>query len=130
MAVARADLAEPLCEQVLRDFGENDLQALLTYVVSAFGPDSPLRDMLYQAASRETRAVFATLREEYIAEGEAKGRLQGMTKMFLHLLDQRGLPVTLEIEQQVSSCRNDAQLQRWFDRALVATRIEDVFGDD
>lgn len=92
--------------------------------------ESPLRDMLYQAASQETRAVFATIREEYIAEGEARGHLQGMTTMFLHLLDQRGLPITVEVEQQVARCQDDAQLQRWFDRALVATRIEDVFADD
>jgi Putative transposase, YhgA-like len=119
----------PLLDVVLRDFGEDDLQALLTYVVSAFGPTSPLRDILYETASQETRAVFATIRDEYIAEGEAKGEAKGMATLLLRLLDQRSLPLTIEIEHQVSSCHDPERLQLWFDRALSATRIEDVFGD-
>jgi hypothetical protein len=105
----------------------------LTYVVSAFGPESPLRDILYQTASQETQQVFATIRDEYIAEGQAKGRTEGeakgMVTLLLRLLDQRGLPLTVEIEHQVSRCEDPEQLQRWFDRALQATRIEDVFSD-
>jgi hypothetical protein len=123
----------PLLDVVLRDFGEEDLQALLTYVLSAFGPESPLRDILYETASQETREVFATIRDEYIAEGvakgEAKGEAMGMATLLLRLLDQRKLPLTVEIEHQVSSCQDPEQLQRWFDRALHAPRIEDVFGD-
>jgi hypothetical protein len=49
--------------------------------------------------------------------------------MLLRVLDQRGLPVAVEIEHQVSRCQDPEQLQRWLDRALAATRIEDVFGD-
>lgn len=119
----------PLLDVVLQGFGEEDLQALLTYVLSAFGPESPLRDILYETASQETREVFTSYRDQYIAEGETKGETKGMTKLLLRLLDQRGLPLTVELERQVSHCQDPEQLQRWFDRALQATRIDDVFGD-
>lgn len=73
--------------------------------------------------------MFTSYRDEYIAKGRAEGEAKGMATLLLRLLDQRGLPVAVELEHQVSPCQDPAQLQRWFDRALAATRIEDVFGD-
>lgn len=106
---------------------------MLTYVLSAFGPESPLRDILYETASQETREVFTSYRDQYIAQGETKGRVEGrvegMATMLLRLLDQRGLPLTVELEHQVSGCQDPEQLQRWFDRALQATHVDDVFRD-
>jgi hypothetical protein len=115
----------PLLDVVLRDYGEEDLQALLTYILSAFGPESPLRDILYETASQETRAVFTSYRDH----DRAEGRTEGMATMLLRLLDQRGLPLSRELEHQVSHCQDPERLQRWFDRALRAARIEDVFVD-
>lgn len=119
----------PLLDVVLRDYGEEDLQALLTYILSAFGPESPLRDILYETASQETRAVFTSYRDHDRAEARAEGEAKGMATLLLRLLDQRGLPLSLELEHQVSHCQDPERLQRWFDRALRAARIEDVFVD-
>lgn len=73
--------------------------------------------------------MFTSYRDHDRAEGRAEGRAQGMATMLLRVLDRRGLPVTVDLEHQVSHCRDPAQLQRWLDRALQATRIEDVFAD-
>lgn len=95
----------------------------------AFGPESPLRDILYETASPETREVFTSYRDHDRAEARAEGEAKGMAAMLLRLLDQRGLPLPLELAHQVSHCQDPAQLQRWFDRAVQAARIEDVFAD-
>lgn len=52
-----------------------------------------------------------------------------MTVLLLRLLDQRNLPLTVELDHQVRHCQDPERLQRWFDRALAASRIEDVFAD-
>lgn len=69
--------------------------------------------------------MFTTYRDQYIAEGRA----EGMATLLVRLLDQRGLPLTVELAHQVSHCQDPEQLQRWFDRVLEAVRLEDVFGD-
>jgi hypothetical protein len=38
----------------------------------------------------------------------------------------RGLTVSREQEAQVRSCRDVPQLERWLDRALTATTVDEV----
>jgi Putative transposase, YhgA-like len=135
---------DPLALQldlVASAWSRDDLQALVRYACAAFTPGSPLHAMLEQPAHPELRAMAATIRDEHFAEGEAKGRaegfcegeargrLQGMTAMLLHLLDRLALSVPFALQERVAQCEDEAELRRWCDRAITATRIEDVFSE-
>ncbi|MCA9704958.1 MAG: hypothetical protein KDK70_03800 [Myxococcales bacterium] len=50
-----------------------------------------------------------------------------MVRMLERLLDQRGLEPSVEQQRRVATCTDEEQLQRWFDRALTATCIAEVF---
>jgi hypothetical protein len=62
------------------------------------------------------------------AEGEAKGRAEGEASLLLRALHTRGLAVPADVRDMVTSCADTAQLEAWFDRAITATSLDDVFG--
>jgi hypothetical protein len=59
--------------------------------------------------------------------GWNKGFNRGMALFVLRALDQRGIAVPRGDGERIRSCRDTSQLVRWFDRAMVAERVEDVF---
>ncbi|MDY7228220.1 Rpn family recombination-promoting nuclease/putative transposase [Hyalangium rubrum] len=60
-----------------------------------------------------------------LAEGQAKGRAEGV----LRILATRGVQVDDTTRQRILACTDLATLDRWFDRALAATRLSDVLED-
>jgi hypothetical protein len=78
---------------------------------------------VFRAEGREEGRVEG--RDEGLVEGESKGRAASLLK----LLAARGLHVDDVARQLIENCRDVATLDRWLDRALVATRIEDVLDD-
>ena len=121
----------PLFETVMTALGIDDVQALWTYVISAFEPDSPLRGILVDAASQELQSMYATIYDEAIGkgriEGERKGKLEGERQMLLRLVDKRGLALTETQRERLLACTDEAQLQAWFDRALTADDVDAIF---
>lgn len=74
----------------------------------------------------EVDALTASIRDDALSTSRAVALME-LTRTFLRLAyapDQ----ITVELEHQVSHTQDPEQLQRWFDRALTASRIEDVFG--
>jgi hypothetical protein len=65
----------------------------------------------------------------FIDQGRAQGRAQGEAHMLLRVLDARGISVPADIRDRISSCADTAQLEAWFDRAIVAKTVSDIFGD-
>jgi hypothetical protein len=62
------------------------------------------------------------------AEGEARGRAEGEANLLLRVLRARGLAVPADVRDMITSCVDTAQLEAWFDRAITATSLDDVFG--
>jgi hypothetical protein len=56
---------------------------------------------------------------------EAEGKAEGVLK----LLDARGLAPSQDQRRLVTSCTGPAQLDLWFDRAITAGAITEVFAD-
>lgn len=133
----RAEALGPLFEVIRDAWGPDDLQALLTYIVSAFGQDSPLPDILFRSASKETRLMFTTIRDQLLTEGRVQGKTEGLTEgraeglahALARLLDTRGLTPDGGLRTHIADCKDPALLQRWFDRALTATTLTEVFDD-
>ena len=49
--------------------------------------------------------------------------------MVERLLATRGLALPYELRARLASCQDEALLQRWFDRAVTATSLTEVFDD-
>ncbi|MFD8380957.1 hypothetical protein ACFV2X_20810 [Streptomyces sp. NPDC059679] len=71
-----------------------------------------------------------TMIEEAFLEGEAKGEAKGMAHSVMRLLRRRDIVVSPEAEQTIMECADLEKLDFWFDRALTATRVEDLFTAD
>jgi hypothetical protein len=74
------------------------------------------------------------LEAEAVAKGMAQGMAQGTAstkaESILRILAARHLAPTEAQRNQVSECTDLGQLDRWFDRALTASTIEQVFAAD
>ena len=111
--------------------------------------------MLVESLDKEVKEVFVTfadkLRAEGRSEGLKKGRSEGMEKglargmekglargmekgraraaaeMLLRMLDHRAWPVPASLRARVLATTDERLLQWWFERALVAASLEEVF---
>jgi hypothetical protein len=73
--------------------------------------------------SEYEKTFIERIHDEGIAEGEARGKAEAVLK----LLDARGLSLSQEQRQQVTSCTDTAQLDLWFERAITVTTVAEVF---
>lgn len=64
-----------------------------------------------------------TVFEEAYYDGEAAG----MAKSVLRILKARGLPVTDDVSERITSCTDPARLEKWLDRSATVERAEDLF---
>lgn len=133
----------PLLEKVMASFGVDDVEALWTYVITVFDPQSPLRDILIDAASPELKSVYATIYDEAVDKGRTEGRREGRKEgrkegrtegrrtgaldMLMHLLRRRGLALDPSQRRRLQECSDPAQLRRWLDRALEAETTAELF---
>jgi predicted transposase YdaD len=78
-----------------------------------------------QLVERGIRRGLAQGREQGLAEGRLRGRAEAV----LRILGARGVQVGEEAQQRILSCTDLTTLDRWFDRALNATRLSDVLDD-
>jgi hypothetical protein len=65
-------------------------------------------------------------RAEGRAQGEAEGRAQGHIEMLLQLLGTR-FAIPASIRSRVMACTDTTQISIWFDRAITATSLDEVF---
>jgi hypothetical protein len=76
-------------------------------------------------------AWFLDGRDEGLAEGLAKGRAEGLAEGLLRLLASRDIQLDPDQRTKIETCTDLDQLDRWFDRALRATSLDEVLnGDD
>jgi hypothetical protein len=66
--------------------------------------------------------------DRYEAIGRAKGMLRGIAGTLLGLLKSRGVELTSEQVELITSCSDLDQLKRWTGSAVSATSAADVFG--
>ena len=65
--------------------------------------------------------------QEGVQEGLHKGAVKAKSEAVLKVTDARAINLTAEQREQVSSCTDIAQLDEWFDSALVAVTAADIF---
>ena len=60
------------------------------------------------------------------AEGKAEGEARGQAKALLVILKGRGLALTDEQRLHILACPDLAVLDRWLDRALLVTSVDEL----
>jgi hypothetical protein len=61
------------------------------------------------------------------AEAEAKGEAKGKAEGILRILAKRGISMSELQRRRILDCGDLATLDRWFDRALTVTQIDELF---
>jgi hypothetical protein len=60
------------------------------------------------------------------AEGEAKGKAKGKADAVLKILTRRGLTPSADQRRRIVACTDLATLDRWLDRSLSASSVDDL----
>jgi hypothetical protein len=80
-------------------------------------------------AMMKTSEYEKTFIERIHDEGIAEGKAEGKAEAVLRLLDARGVALSPEQRQRVTSSTDPAQQDLWFDRAITASTAAEVFAD-
>ncbi|NUP27264.1 MAG: hypothetical protein HOQ44_11335, partial [Nocardia sp.] len=62
-------------------------------------------------------------------EGHVEGRVEEVVEKTLRLLEARGITVPDQSRERIRNCTDLAVLDRWFDRALTATEMNEIYAD-
>ena len=73
--------------------------------------------------------MYMSVYDEIRAEGRTEGRAEGKLELLLKLLAQRGLVLDDDLHARVTACTHEAQIERWFERALTATSVAAIFDE-
>jgi hypothetical protein len=68
------------------------------------------------------------LKDDFIDGMIDQGHLRGARQMMLQLLDKR-FSVPEDIRKRVEECADIAKIDVWFDRAITATSLDEVFAE-
>ena len=106
----------------------------MTTIILRLANDAARQILEAMMTTSEYEKTFVErIHDQGIAEGEAKGKVEGKVEGkaedVLKLLDARHLAPSMDQRQQVTSCTDAAQLDRWFDRAITASTANEVFAD-
>jgi len=71
---------------------------------------------------------FSERQRQYFAQGEAKGKAEGKAQSVLRVLERRGVVVSNDHRERILACSDVAMLECWLDAAVVATRVDELFG--
>lgn len=103
-------------------------RATYTRIISAVIPEpagEALEDLMKTVIKNPFIDAFIA---EGRAEGRAKGRAEGEAQMLLRYLASR-FTVPASIRDRVTACTDTDQLEAWFDRALTAATLDEVFAE-
>jgi hypothetical protein len=82
-------------------------------------------------AEQDARGALAVARQEGAEQGHKSGLAEGLAtgkrEALLRLLTRAGLVFTQEERARIAACADLATLDRWFDNALAAKTVADVF---
>jgi hypothetical protein len=74
-------------------------------------------------SSQQAEELMQTFAEEHFE----RGRQHGKAEALLRILAVRGIPVDDASRQRIVSCTDMATLDQWFERALKAHRVSELF---
>jgi hypothetical protein len=122
--VTATDAGQRAVLDAIPDTGTNTLVTrMLTAIIVAVAPDDAARSAL------EGLMVTKEYKNDFFDRAEAIGEAKAKAKVLVKILNVRAIDLTSEQSDLILSCTDSAQLDRWVDRALVATSADEVFKD-
>ncbi|MER5553262.1 hypothetical protein ABT001_16575 [Streptomyces sp. NPDC002793] len=109
----------------LRDTPESIAEPIAELIAQGLG-DRPAAQQWRNLVAVDTTFYKSFMSEEIRDEGRAQGRAEGL----LLILEARGIAVTDELRQKVSTCTDPQLLHRWLHRATTATTAEEAVAED
>ncbi len=109
--------------------GTENLVALIRYLLWLGGrltrriTEQVLNSMM---DAQQSEVLMRSYAEQLIDRGERRGHVRARAESVLMILTARGIPVDEQSQQRILTCKDLAQLDQWFDRALKATRLREV----
>ncbi|MFD6097647.1 hypothetical protein ACFVWN_10145 [Nocardiopsis flavescens] len=91
------------------------------------GRSNAARKYLEDLMSVETYEWQSDFARKYVGIGREEGREEGIASSVLRILHKRDLSVSEDVRSRIESCDDIDTLNTWLDRALDATRAEDLF---
>ncbi|MEX1365107.1 MAG: hypothetical protein AB1Z98_18400 [Nannocystaceae bacterium] len=104
-----------------------DHARLYVDVIFAYLDRAVLQKVLEDEMNLQTYEPISDFLKEHIARGRTEGRTEGLREGTVRLLERRGLEPSAEQRQRLAACTDVAQLKRWFDRAVMAKTVAEVF---
>ena len=94
-----------------------------------------IRSLVPESSRASLEELMKTvLRDDFVDglldQGRAEGLVKGEGRIVLRILAARGLPVSGEVRDRITTCTDTDQLEAWADRAATADSIEEIFGTD
>jgi hypothetical protein len=80
--------------------------------------------------SKPYSGLFEKYYREGIAEGKAEGKAEGLTAALMRVLAARSLTPSPEQRSTILSCTDPRRVERWIERALCATSVEQALGEE
>ena len=74
----------------------------------------------------EYQSEFA---KKYVAQGRSEGRAEGEARALLKALRVRGIAVPEATRERILAQKDPEQLDRWLEKAIVATSLAEVLGE-
>ncbi len=116
--------------------------AVLTYIIRTYHLERSVLETTLRAAKPESwEAMMGTIgeilsreaRQEGLqvgrAEGKAEGKAEELARSLVRLLERRFGPLSQDIAARIAGAELET-IERWFDAAIDATALADVFGTD
>lgn len=96
-------------------------------------------DLVYNSLNEAARRALETIMKgyeyqsdfakKYVAEGRAEGRAEGTAQALLTVLRARGMVVPDAIRERILAQKDPERLERWLEKATVASSITAVFDE-
>jgi hypothetical protein len=97
-------------------------------VAALFDKDEARRADLNNLLQRFGYGSVEKIRAEGKTEGKAEGKAEGRAEALLRVLRARGLPPTAKQRRRVLGCTDASLLDRWIERAVTCSSIDEMFG--
>jgi hypothetical protein len=78
-------------------------------------------------SEQDARGALTVAHQEGLVEGHRSGLAEGKRDALLRLFVSRGFDLAEDARARIAICVDIEALDRWFDRALVAKTVADVF---
>jgi hypothetical protein len=116
--------------RALQDRDEDTAEKLIELTLQGLDktPAADLwRELMAVDLSFFQSSVADELRDEGRAQGKAEGVAQGKAEAIAFLLERRGIDLSEEDRERITSCDDLDVLGRWFERAITAASVAEVF---